>query len=491
MIKSIVSQNRQRRTGGCKFTALLLLLCLLFQPLPLELLEPQGAEAALFGEFTIADEAKMGKEFDILVRSRLPLVQDPEIIAYFEGMAQRLTKGMPPQPFEFKVSIIRHNAINAFAVPGGYIFIHTGLITAMSDEAQVAGVLAHEMAHVTQRHIAGRIEKSQAITLLSTLGALAGAFLGGEAGTAALMGSMAAGQAALLNYSRADESEADQVGLNYLAATDYRPIGMTQAFKILQRPQWITGSNFPSYLSTHPAIAERITDVDARLKRMRDLKSNLDEREHLEFLRIQTLVRGRYADYEPSVQYFNEQIRKGGDKAALSLDYMGLGLLQARRNQVLEATASFKRAVEGNPGDPVIIREAGIFHYLKGNRDEAVKLLSQAVRLNSRDYLALFYYARLLEDSGQQVQALNYYKDILRYIPEDWEVHQYYAQALSRTNQMFMANLHMAYSFMYENNVKKTAQFYGQAQKLAHSEQEKAELEKFKLTYAERSAYWN
>jgi predicted Zn-dependent protease len=449
------------------------------------------ANASAYNSFTVADEEKLGKEFDILIRSRLPLVQDPEIINYFSAMVQRLNENISPQPFEFKVSILNYNAVNAFAVPGGYIFINTGLITAMNEPGEVAAVLAHEMAHVTKRHIAGRIEASKAISFLSVIGMLAGAFLGGDVGQAAVFGSVAAGQAALLNYSRSDEAEADQVGLNYLIAAKYHPKSMVDAFTILQRPQWITGSNMPSYLSTHPDIASRINDINARIKSLLKLPVTEKERqERLEFIRIQTLVRGRYATPEVAQQFFNNQIKTEKDNIGKSCGYLGLALVLERKNQVMDAALAYQQAIDIDPDNSVTIREAGRFHYLKGNTKDAITMLAKAIHINPGDYMTLFYYARLLDDSGQSLTAMNYYKNILHYVPEDPEIHQYYAQALGKNNQLFLGNLHLAYSAMYTNNAQKTTQFYERAKKLVSNEQDKMALEIFDKKFKERRAYW-
>ncbi|MDR1241527.1 MAG: M48 family metalloprotease [Deltaproteobacteria bacterium] len=470
--------------------AALFLLTVLLLSLPF--ITASRANAVWSSSFSTADEEELGKKFDVLVRSRLPLVQDPEIINYFISMVQRLSTSIPPQPFEFKVNIIQHNAVNAFAVPGGYVFINTGLITAMNTPAEIAGVLAHEMAHVTQRHIAKRIEAAKTINVLSVLGMLAGALLGGDVGQAAIFGSAAAGQAALLNYSRADESEADQVGFNYLLAAKYPPHALVDAFVILQRPQWITGSNFPSYLSTHPDIASRIRDIDARIKNLRAIPSDAQsQRELLEFARIQTLVRGRYATPEVAQQFFNSKAQTENEASGKSFAYLGQALVFERKNQIKDAAAAYRNAVAVNPHDPVILREAGRFHYLKGNSDEAVVLLAEAIRLNRNDYPALFYYARMLDDSGQSVQAADYYKNILQYVPEDAEVHQYYAQALGKNNRLFLANLHLAYSAMYMNNAPRTTQFYERAKKLAVTPEDKNFLELFDKKFKERSAYWS
>ena len=137
------------------------------------------AQAALFGSFGVKDEQELGRKFDVLVRSRMPLVEDPEVKGYIQSIVDRLSKTFPPQPFSFVANVLLHNSMNAFAVPGGYVFVHTGLIMQLDHESELAGVLAHELAHVTQRHIATRMERAQAVTLASLVGALGAALLGG------------------------------------------------------------------------------------------------------------------------------------------------------------------------------------------------------------------------------------------------------------------------------------------------------------------------
>lgn len=467
-------------------TAITALLIASFICAPQYGLLPGAAPAYAFGEFTISDEAELGKKFNVLVRSRMPLVMDPEIVNYFQTMVDRLSANMPKQPFPFRVSVICNNVVNAFAVPGGYIFIHTGLINAMDHESEVAGVLSHEMAHVTQRHIASRVEKSQQISILTMLGVLAGALIGKDAGQAAIMGSAAAGTAAILNYSRADESEADQVGMSYLVAAGYPPQGMMNAFQILQRPQWTTGyGEIPSYLSTHPAIATRITDMRSKIAQMPASVQKRSEKD-TEYLRIQALIRGRYAEPESARHYFLQQ-EKGPNKCVA---YLGEGVLYNRLNKVADAEVAFAKAVQCNPNDSMTIREAGIFHYMKGNTARAEDLLNQAMRLNAHDYMALFFIARLQVDQGNLREAENSYKKILRYVPEDSEVHYYYAQCLGKSDQLFKAYLHLAYSALYSNDKSRITQYLGKAQGLAKDTAQKQDLERFDEIYSERSKYW-
>ncbi len=439
-----------------------------------------------WGEFTIKDEAEMGKKFNVLVRSRMPLVMDPEVVSYVEGLVNRLAASLPPQPFPFTVSVLRDNAVNAFACPGGYLFVHTGLIMAMNHESEVAGVLAHEMAHITQRHIAGRIEKSQAAMLLSLVGALAGAFLGGQAGPAAMVGSMAAAQTAMLKYSRADESDADQVGMTYLLKAGYPPLGMANSFRVIQRRQNVYGSEIPSYLATHPAVRERIAYLTARVQAM-PAKLRVRPENDKEFLRIQAIVRARYGDPEVALQAFTEQ-KKSGDKCVAE---MGLGVLYSRLNKVSDASAAFTNALKCNPKDETLIREAGTFHYLKGDKNLAAKLLQNAIFMAPNDYMALFYYARLLADSGENDRAIGYFREVMSHVPEDSEVRYYYAMTLGANKNLFQAHLQLAYSALYENNKKKTVQYMEKAKGYAVSQADKTALESFENEYKERRAFWD
>ena len=441
--------------------------------------------AAAFGEFTIKDEMELGRKFNVLIKSRMPLVQDPEVVRYLDGIVQRMVKTMPPRPYPFTMSVLRHNAVNAFATPGGYVFIHTGLILAMEHESEVAGVLGHELAHVTQRHIASRIEKSQWISILSLLGVLAGAFLGGEAGEAAMAGSMAGAQAAMLNYSRTDENEADQVGMNYLVKAGYPPSGLEGAFAKMSKKQWLMGGNIPSYLSTHPGLVDRMHDMALRVRQMPATVQNRKE-DDTRFIRVQALVRGRYSDPDQAARAFAAQLN--GPYRCMAL--MGQGILASRQNRINDAREAFDAALTCAPQDELIVREAGIFHYMKGNREKGVQLLEKAVKMDRDDIMAQFYYARVLADAGRTAEAADAIRLVMRDEPEDPELHEYLARYLAQQKQMFKANLHMAYAALYNNDEDRTEKFREKASNEVKTPQDKQELERFDTQYKERKQYW-
>jgi predicted Zn-dependent protease len=440
------------------------------------------ARAFFFGGVGIKDEVEMGRKFDVLVRSQLPMIDDPEVCGYVRSIVDRLLGVLPPQPFRYTSGVIRNNAINAFAVPGGYVYVFSGLITEFDTESELAGVLAHELAHVTQRHVAARIERGQMLTLGALLLAVAGIAAGGSAGGAAVMGAMTASQSAMLNYSRIDETEADQQGFQYLVKAGYNPRGMAEGFRKIRRKSRMSGGNIPTYLSTHPDLGERITGV---LSRIESLPADIRGRgeDNSRFQRVKTLIRARYGDADTALQIFAKS-------PSDCLARMGEGIVLSRRNKIPDAAKSFEAALRCAPNDPLVLREAGIFHYSRGNQGRAGELLQRAMAEDRDDYTARFYYARLMDETGRATEAHPYYREVLRYIPDDADVHEFYGRSLGKADLLFPAFLHLAYAAMYGNDRKKTEQFMGKAKAAARNQADRAELDRFNERYKERSEIW-
>ena len=438
------------------------------------------AQAFFFGGVTIKDEKEMGHKFDVMIRANMPIVEDPEVSQYVNQIVDRLVKKIPPQPFNFKAAVILHNSLNAFAIPGGYVYVFTGLIMNMDKEEELAGVLAHELAHVTQHHVASRLERAQFVTLGSLLLAIAGVAVGGSSGGAIAVGALGAGQSAMLNYSRMDETEADQIGLQYLVAAGYPPQGMVGGFKVLRQKSWMSGTSVPTYLSTHPAIGDRINGLQARIEGMGKSVQGRTQ-DNTKFIRVKTLLWARYGDAQAAQQRFS-----GKD----GLSCMGRGIVLARTNRVNEASKAFDEALAASPNDPLVLREAGAFHYRKGDMSRADGLLRQAMRLDPRDYMASFFYARMLDETGRQAQAAQYYKDVLRYVPEDAEVHEAYARSLGKTGDTAGAYIHMAYSALYSNNKKQAERYFNQAKALSGKSANPRDFQKLEAAYKERKEIW-
>jgi len=475
-----LSRPRKPLSSGLGIGVLCCILCFF---LLLHGLAPSKAMALLnFGQFTISDEIELGRKFNILIRSRLPLVEDPEILAYIQDVTDRLQRQMPPQPFPITVGVIRNKALNAFAGPGGHIFLHAGLFQHLEDESAFVGVLAHELAHVSQRHIASHIEKSQWASIGALLGVLAGAMLGGDAGAALLYGSLAGGQSAVLSFSREDEREADQVGMNYLVGAGFRPQGMVQSLETIRRLRWL-GGPISTHLSTHPGVDERISYLKDRVDQMPEYLRQREENNRA-YHRARMLIMARYVEPKKALAFFH---REGLDQC---LDTLGRAIVLNRKNRITEAREAFDQSLACAPDDPLLLREAGAFFLLQGDFDLAADLLQKAVLRNPRDQMALYHYARTLVALDQREQAIPLLQRIIAQLPEQPTVHAYLGRLLGQEGRIFPAHLHLGYASIYAND-KKQADFHIQrAAENARSERDREDLEKLKRVYKEREQFW-
>lgn len=443
----------------------------------------------LGGDFGVKDEKELGEKFSILIKSSMPLVQDPIVLEYVQGIVERLRPHLPPQPFEINSSVIRRNGINAFAVPGGDVFIHTGLILNFETEEQVAGVLAHEMGHVAQRHISRTIQKSSRVSMLSLLGTLAGAFIGVAAGNPGLaqglmIGSQAAGVSKQLEFSREHETEADSVAVGYLVKAGYSPVGLAQGLDLIRRKNRISGIVVPEYLRTHPLTENRIASLRQLIsKQPEDVLHRSEDQSR--FQRIKMLVRAKYTDPTVALQFFE----RNGEEANC-LDLIGRAIVLRRAKRVSQAAEAFDEALKCLPGDPLIQREAGIYEFRHGSAQRAAVLLQQAYTRNPSDLLALFYLARLFDDGGERRRAIDYYGRVLSKLPDDPEVHYYLGRALGRERSYFDAHLHLAWSALYAADRSKLKFHSGKAKALAQNDSQKEELEKLNAAVELRSQFW-
>jgi len=183
----------------------------------------RGGEAVAM---SIEDERKMGEKFLISIKKQFRFVEDDFSNRFIRELGHYLVKPVETKPFPFRFYIIEHSTLNAFAGPGGHIFIFTGLIEVMKEVDELAAVLCHEIAHVTARHLSERVERSKKISIATMAGMLAAILIGGEAAGAIMVGSQAAGMQAMLGYSRDDERQDDQLGFKYMSETGFAPSAM-------------------------------------------------------------------------------------------------------------------------------------------------------------------------------------------------------------------------------------------------------------------------
>jgi len=224
-------------------------------------------------ELSTAAERRIGEEIIRQIRWKdAAYLDDPEIEEYVNRLGRRLVAASdnPTQNFDFFV--VRDPTLNAFALPGGYVGLHTGLILAAQSESELASVLGHEIAHVTQRHIAqivGKQSQAGLAMLASLLVAVLAARSNSQVSEAAIAAGSAGALQSQLGYTRDYEREADRVGLQTLEAAGFDVRGMPGFFERLQRGTRLYENNAPAYLRTHPLTFERIADMENRVSSMR------------------------------------------------------------------------------------------------------------------------------------------------------------------------------------------------------------------------------
>lgn len=220
---------------------------------------------------TLEQEQLIGREFMRSVRLSLPILNDPIVTAYLQFLGERLISQVDGYEQKVTFFLVNDPSINAFAGPGGYIGIHTGLILSAHTEAEMVSVMAHELAHVIQRHLVRSIEAGQRMELTTIAAMIAAVLIGSQssqAGQAVMTGAMAQSAQQQLSYSRLHEQEADRVGISMMSRAGFDPREMVSFFETLQAANRYAGSQSLEFLQTHPLTLSRIADAKNRAEQL-------------------------------------------------------------------------------------------------------------------------------------------------------------------------------------------------------------------------------
>lgn len=402
-------------------------LCVIFNLILLGCLWPGTVGAS----FTYEDEKKLGKEFYEKLQKGNFLLQNEQATGYITLLGKRILGYSENAPFDFKFSIIRSSAINAFATPGGYVYLNQGLINLAENEAELAGVLAHEIAHVNGRHIAELIDKSTKINISTLAAILAGAFLGGGGDATAAVASFSMATAATLSlkYSRQQEEAADRTGLSYLVAAGYDGRSMLDFLKIMRQFEYYSNT-IPSYFLTHPGTDERSHYIDALLQTTYNQRGAKQIIRNFKRIQIILLLDSKASD--TNLAYF----RKGLNDHPKDADLLyGLAKTEERLGMTREALEHFRKALRVAPDDPDILRDLGIALFKLGQFEDASRNLRQAIRFRENDADANLHLGKTLTALGDLQGALRLYKNLDAKRPDDPEIHYNMAMAYGKTAQ--------------------------------------------------------
>ena len=365
--------------------------------------EPASVDLPRIGEpadvaLSPLEEQRIGGKITSELYARDYILEDPEITEYIAALTWRLVAAAEADAPDLTVFVMRDPRINAFALPGGYLGINAGLLTSVRNESELAGVLAHELAHVTQRHIARTIEGTQAANL-ATWAAVLGAIIAASANPEVVIAALSLGQAANyqreVNFTRAHELEADRIGIRTMARAQFDPQAVASFFVRLEQQSRLYGNQIPEFLRTHPVNTTRISEARTRAASL----SAKRVQDPLEFSLMQARARALTAD-RPSqaAEYFLGQIGKGSGTGA---DRYGLAISLARLGEYQRALEALQPAVRDYPRQPNLTLLEARIALARGQHEEAVKHVQRALTHYPRYAPAVLEYADTLLSSGK------------------------------------------------------------------------------------------
>ncbi|HAF43994.1 MAG TPA: peptidase M48 [Gallionellaceae bacterium] len=397
-------------------------------------------------------ERQIGEQSMFQIRADRSYLDDPEVYDYLNRLGGRLVaySSEPGQPFEFFA--INDNAINAFAIPGGFVGVNTGLIQLAQNESELASVLGHEISHVTQHHYA-RMISGQRYDSLAALATVAVAILAArnnpEAATTAIVGAQAGTVQRQLNFTREHEKEADRIGLAILEKSGLDTRGMPSFFERMQKATQLVEGSTPSYLRTHPLTTERIADVDDRVQQIpfRLVPDSLD----FQLIRARLIANQRMA--QDAVAYFDSALgeKKFGNPVA---QRYGLVLALLRNKQPQRATQEFATLHKQAPRHPTIEALRGqILRQERSNKD-AIAFYRSALKEFPQHHALIYDYAEVLLEDRQYTEALKLLDQQVAINGNDAKLYDLQARAYTALGRHQEAHHVLAYNYILHGDLR-------------------------------------
>ena len=424
---------------------------------------PDLGEAAQT-EFSPGMERRIGESVMLDIRRDPAWLDDPEVISYLNRLGNRLASQSEEGRQEFEFFALRDPTLNAFAMPGGYIGVHTGLILAAASESELASVLAHEISHVTQHHLARLINKSGQGQVTSIL-ALAVAILAARSSPDLAVGAAMAGQGVAiqnqLNYSRDFEREADRIGLRLLERSAFDIRGMGSFFERLQKSGRLYENNAPGYLRTHPLTTERLADMGNRIQG-RPYKQAADS---LEFQLVRAKLRAQDGTPRDAVLEFETRLKDrsfAGSEAAVRY---GLAQAQLRDGNLAAAEKEMEQLRRLKTQSPMIETLAAQLRLKQGDATTAVTILRAAQPRFPQERAIAYGLVESLLEARLPSDAIQVTQDELLSYPSDAKMHALQAKTYSMLGKRLQQHRALAESYALQGQVAAAVEQLELAQK--------------------------
>ncbi len=390
------------------------------------------------------EEIRVSRQFRREARLRLKFIEDPEVELYVDRIGRRILEAIGNTRYPYRFFVIEDSSLNAFAVPGGSIFLHSGLIQRVDTSDELASVVAHEIVHVNARHFAALSSNTNATMLIGMLGV----FLAPVLGPAALAGPAVA-MTQQLEFSRQMEEQADNLGVVYLARAGYDPEAAVAFMKRMYRERTLNPVGRPSYLLTHPLTRKRIANLTASIRALGLARPRFRDVDDIE--RVKLLIELRK---EPEVAV--ERLRKAHERRpeapepaySLGIAYAATGRW-ARAREMLERAARFKSV---RPG---LDRDLGLMYVHTEAFAKAHAAFERMLAREPDDPITHLYRGQLLEKESRFRQAARSYLRVRQLAPFWPEAARRLGYAYRKLNQPGKAHYYLAQSYLLRDETPK------------------------------------
>ena len=402
---------------------------------------------------TPQDEQYIGEQIMREIAVSDEVLQDIEVIDYLNALGNKLAAASPDKQQKFNFFVVQDNSINAFAMPGGVVGVHTGLILATNSESELASVLGHEIGHVTQRHMARMLAKQKTDTFKNIAGialALLVARANPELANGALATASAAGVQRQLDYTREHEREADRVGLSILDNAGFDVRAMPAFFTTLQRGTRFIEGAAPSFLRTHPLNVERIADVSNRVETM-PYKQVTDS---LEFNLVKAKLRASSGLAQSAIDQFEDNISERRF-ASETAEHYGLALAMLRKNDLAGAQNEVKWLKANSPKNAFIENLSARLEVAKNNPPAAASQYSKALALFPNHRSLIYGYAEHFLAINQPDKAIQIVHNKQAIFPNDAYFYDILAKAYTAKNKNLLRFQAQGEAYYRQYNLKR------------------------------------
>jgi predicted Zn-dependent protease len=413
--------------------------------------------------FSVGEERDVGEKIQSIIRQDFKLIDDPDVAQYINNLGDQVLAAAGPQYFKYQFFVIDNADFNAFAAPSGLIFIHSGLIASMDKEDELLGVIAHEIGHVANRHLADRIEKAAKVNIGTVAMVLAGIALGssgeGELSEAVVAGSMAAGASLNLKFSRENEEEADRFSFNWMRKMGRDPGSLLSMLSKMRRISILKTGKVPAYLLTHPDPALRMSYVSDLLNAF-PTKEQPTDRSDFDFQRIRFRILANSRNDQNLINRLKKKIESGNDSDYMSR--LGLAQIYLHKGDFSKARKYLDQLVIKFPEQPILKTDLGITYLKEGNTIKAQTLFRESLKADRDCAFTIYNLARTLEND----KAIELYEELLALTPTFAKSHYYLGQALTKAGQAGLGHYHTSIFNWLEGNSTNARYHLGKALEL-------------------------